>query len=57
MVGGEMRFAYLDGAHVGVPYIELAWLGPGMRAFYDSLPRASTGPPARVGRKVAWQAH
>ena len=39
MMGGEMRFAYLDGAHVGVPYIELAWLGPGMRAFYESLPR------------------
>ncbi|MFL6023272.1 MAG: VOC family protein [Marmoricola sp.] len=39
MMGGEMRFAYLDGAHVGVPYIELAELGPGMKAFYDSLPR------------------
>ena len=39
MMGGEMRFAYLDGAHVGVPYIELAALGAGMKAFYDSLPR------------------
>lgn len=39
MMGGEMRFAYLDGAHAGVPYVELAWLGPGIRAFYDSLPR------------------
>ena len=39
MMAGEMRFAYLDGAHVGVPYVELAWLGPGVRAFYDSLPR------------------
>ena len=39
MMGGEMRFAYLDGAHAGVPYIELAWLGDPMKAFYASLPR------------------
>jgi catechol 2,3-dioxygenase-like lactoylglutathione lyase family enzyme len=37
MMGGEMRFAYLDGAHAGVPYIELAQLGPAMRAFYETL--------------------
>ena len=39
MMDGEMRFAYVDGAHAGVPYVELAELGPGIRAFYESLPR------------------
>jgi hypothetical protein len=40
MMGGEMRFAYLDGAAYGVPYIELAELGDGMRAFYETLKNA-----------------
>ncbi|MGO4255263.1 VOC family protein [Marmoricola sp. RAF53] len=37
MMGGGMEFAYLDGAHAGVPYVELARIGPEMRAFYDAL--------------------
>lgn len=37
MMEGGMRFAYLDGAHVGVPYVELAWVGPDLRAFYDAI--------------------
>lgn len=37
MMGGGMRFAYLDGAAHGVPYVELAWLGPDIRAFYEAL--------------------
>ncbi len=37
MMGGGMEFAYLDGAHAGVPYVELARIGPEMRSFYDAL--------------------
>ncbi len=36
-VGGMMRFAYLDGAEAGVPYIELAEIGTAMREFYRSV--------------------
>ena len=34
-MAGSMRFAYVDGAFAGVPYVELAEIGPDMRAFYD----------------------
>ena len=34
---GAMRFAYLDGAAVGVPYIEIAEIGRAMRAFYEHV--------------------
>ncbi len=37
MMGGAMKFAYLDGAAHGVPYVELAELGPDIRAFYETL--------------------
>lgn len=37
MMGGAMEFAYLDGSAHGVPYVELARIGPEMRAFYDAL--------------------
>lgn len=37
MMGGGMRFAYLDGAAHGVPYVELAYLGPDIKAFYDAI--------------------
>lgn len=37
MGGGEMRFAYLDGAAHGVPYVELAEVGPNMRMFFQQL--------------------
>lgn len=37
MMGGAMEFAYLDGAAHGVPYVELAYLGPEMKAFYAAI--------------------
>lgn len=37
MMNGGMRFAYLDGADAGVPYVELAYLGPEMKAFYEAI--------------------
>lgn len=37
MMGGGMEFAYLDGAAYGVPYVELAYLGPDMKAFYEAI--------------------
>jgi catechol 2,3-dioxygenase-like lactoylglutathione lyase family enzyme len=42
MGGGMMEFAYLDGAAWGVPYIELAKLGPSMQAFYDAIKEQTT---------------
>jgi hypothetical protein len=42
MGGGMMEFAYLDGAAWGVPYIELAKLGPAMQAFYDAIKEQTT---------------
>jgi hypothetical protein len=42
MAGGMMEFAYLDGAAWGVPYIELAKLGPSMRAFYAAIKEQTT---------------
>ncbi|MEV5646907.1 VOC family protein [Nocardia sp. NPDC052254] len=36
-VGQMMRFAYIDGAEAGVPYVELAEIGPAMREFYRSV--------------------
>jgi catechol 2,3-dioxygenase-like lactoylglutathione lyase family enzyme len=35
MMDGEIEFAYVDGSAGGAPYIELARIGPQMRAFYD----------------------
>lgn len=37
MMAGGMRFAYLDGAAYGVPYVELAYLGPEMKEFYAAI--------------------
>ncbi|WP_067824160.1 VOC family protein [Nocardia inohanensis] len=36
-MGGQMRFAYLDGAAAGMPYLELAEVGPGMRLFFEQI--------------------
>jgi catechol 2,3-dioxygenase-like lactoylglutathione lyase family enzyme len=36
-MGGAMRFAYLDATFAGVPCIELAEIGPDMRAFYEQI--------------------
>jgi hypothetical protein len=41
MAGGSIRFAYLDGAAHGVPYVELAQLDDGMRAFYAQIKEQS----------------
>ena len=37
MMDGEIEFAYVDGSSCGAPYVELARIGPQMRAFYDAL--------------------
>ena len=37
MMDGGMDFAYVDGAHAGVPYVELARIGPDMRAFFAAI--------------------
>jgi catechol 2,3-dioxygenase-like lactoylglutathione lyase family enzyme len=37
MAGGAIRFAYVDGAAHGVPYVELAQLDEGMKAFYADI--------------------
>lgn len=40
-MGGAMRFAYLDGAEAGVPFIELAEIGPHMRAFFEQIKKGA----------------
>ena len=42
MADGAMQFAYVDGAHVGVPYIELAKLEPMMSDFFESIREQTT---------------
>ena len=37
MMDGEIEFAYVDGSAGGAPYVELARIGPQMRAFYDAI--------------------
>lgn len=39
MAGGGMEFAYVDTAAAGASYLELARVGPELRAFYDTLRR------------------
>lgn len=34
---GMMEFAYVDGAAAGAPYIELARIGPEIKAMYDGI--------------------
>jgi catechol 2,3-dioxygenase-like lactoylglutathione lyase family enzyme len=41
MAGGSIRFAYLDGAAHGVPYVELAQLNDAMRTFYAQIKQSS----------------
>ncbi|MFJ4652013.1 VOC family protein [Nocardia sp. NPDC088792] len=36
-IGGQLRFAYLDGAAAGVPFLELVEIGPHMRVLFDQL--------------------
>ena len=44
MMDGEIEFAYVDGSAGGAPYVELARVGPGMRAFYAAVKEQSTRP-------------
>ncbi len=37
MMGGEIEFAYVDGSASGVPFVELARLGPAIKEFYESV--------------------
>ncbi|MDZ5619650.1 VOC family protein [Nocardioides sp. HM23] len=37
MGGGGMEFAYVDTAAAGASYVELARIGPEIRAFYETL--------------------
>jgi catechol 2,3-dioxygenase-like lactoylglutathione lyase family enzyme len=41
MMDGEIDFAYVDGSSAGAPYVELARVGPQMRAFYDAVKQAA----------------
>ncbi|MCP2288716.1 VOC family protein [Nocardia amikacinitolerans] len=41
-MAADMRFAYVDGASEGVPFIELAEIGPAMRAFFDQVRGSAT---------------
>jgi catechol 2,3-dioxygenase-like lactoylglutathione lyase family enzyme len=34
---GGIRFAYVSAPHAGVPFIEIAYISPDMRAFYDYI--------------------
>jgi catechol 2,3-dioxygenase-like lactoylglutathione lyase family enzyme len=43
MMGGEIEFAYVDGSASGVPYVELARIGPQMQAFYDAVKQHARG--------------
>ena len=45
MMGGEIEFAYVDGSAAGAPYVELARIGPDMRAFYDAVKQTSRPTP------------
>ncbi|MEU0539722.1 VOC family protein [Nocardia sp. NPDC005978] len=38
-MAGQMRFAYLDGAAAGVPFIEVAEVGENMRKFFEQIKR------------------
>jgi catechol 2,3-dioxygenase-like lactoylglutathione lyase family enzyme len=42
MMDGEIEFAYVDGSAGGAPYVELARVGPQMRAFYAAVKEQST---------------
>lgn len=42
MMGGEIKFAYLDGTSAGAPYIELAQIGPAMAELYDAIKSTSS---------------
>ena len=41
MSGGMMRFAYIDGASAGVPYIELGEFSPEIRAMFEHIKNAA----------------
>jgi catechol 2,3-dioxygenase-like lactoylglutathione lyase family enzyme len=41
MMAGAIDFAYVDGASAGVPYVELARIGPAMKDFFADVKRNS----------------
>ena len=43
MMEGEIEFAYVDGSTAGAPYLELARVGPQMRAFYAAVKERAAG--------------
>lgn len=45
MAGGGMEFAYVETAAAGASYVELARIGPEIRAFYDTLRHPPTEEP------------
>lgn len=41
MMGGVMDFAYIDGTQHGVPYVEIARIGPDMQSIFEAIKAAS----------------
>lgn len=41
-MAGSMRFAYLDGAFAGVPYVEIAEISADMRTFFDYVKKQAS---------------
>ena len=41
MMGGTMDFAYIDGTLHGVPYVEIARIGPEMHQIFDAIKASS----------------
>lgn len=37
VMAGGMKFAYLSAADAGVPYLEIAYIPPGIKAFFDHV--------------------
>lgn len=54
MAGGLMRFAYLDGAAHGAPFVEVVWLSNDMRRMFAAM--KGDGPRPVPATVVAWHA-
>jgi len=42
VMAGGMKFAYLSAADAGVPYLEIAYIPPEIKAFFDHVKREQT---------------
>jgi hypothetical protein len=40
---GGLQFAYVSAPHAGVPFLEIAYLSPEIRAFYDYIKQEQEG--------------